>query len=180
MIVIILLLYLTNQIFGMALLDKVLSNVHACGIELAFEGDAVPSNIIGWQPFYNSLFDNATFEKAYASLSSIFFNEESTPTPSGPSYKQKLTWRFPEHDPYRSERIALIHKIKFVKFKFTSGLDLVVGRNDVFQNAKPVIKVSSDGQLCVVEVETMSISPAGFTPNPNAYGLPTFIPLSFL
>lgn len=164
----------------MVLLDKVLSNVHACSIELVFEGDVVPSNITGWQPFYNSLFENATFEKAYASLSSIFFSEESIPSAAGTSYKQKLTWRFPEHDANRSERIALIHLIKFVKFKFTSGLDLIVGRNDVFQNAKPIIKVSSDGQLCVVEVETTSIYPAGFTPNPNAYGLPTFIPLSLL
>jgi len=164
----------------MVLLDRVLSNIHACGIELVFEGDVVPSNITGWQPFYNSFFENATFEKAYASLSSIFFSEESIQGPAGTYYKQKATWRFPEHDANRSERIALIHLIKFIKFKFTSGLDLIVGRNDVFQNSKPIIKVSSDGQLCVVEVETTSIFPSGFTPNPSAYGLPNIVPLSLL
>jgi len=162
------------------LLDKVLSNVFACAIELSFNSNAVPSNIPGWQPFYNSTFINYDFQKAYATSASIFFSEESSTTPSGPSYKQKLTWRFPENDKNRAERIALIHQIKFVKFKFTNGLDLVVGRNDVNQNAKPQIKTSSDGQLCQVEVETISMVPAGFTPNLNSFGLPTFIPLSLI
>lgn len=161
------------------LLDRVLSNVHACAIEIATQGNSLPSNIEGWQPFYNSIFVNADFQTCYASLQSIDFNEEGTSTASGPLYKQKLTWRFPENDQYRADRIAFIHKIKFVKFKFNNGTDLVFGRNDVDQNSPPNIKTSSDGQLCIVELETQSIFPSGFTPNFDAFGLPVFIPLSF-
>jgi hypothetical protein len=164
----------------MSLLDRVITNVHACGIELAFQGEASPSHIEGWQPFYNSIFEGATFEKAYASMSSIFFEEQSVSSPSGPLYTQKATFRFPENDKFRAERIALIHQIKFVKFKFTNRLDLVIGRNDITTNSTPTIKVSSDGQLCQVELETKSIAPAGFTPNINAFGLPTFVPLSLI
>lgn len=162
------------------LLDKVLSNVHPCAIELSFNSNAIPSNIPGWQPFYNSTFENLDFEKTYASLSSIDFSEESNVSAAGTSYKQKVTFRFPENDQYRSERIALMHTIRYIKFKFTNGLDLVIGRNDVAQNTKPSIKTSSNGRICQVEVETLSITPAGFTPNPNAYGLPSLIPLSLI
>lgn len=163
----------------MTLLDKVLSNVHACAIEIAFEGDTIPSTITGWQPFHNSLFENATFHKAYATLSSLEFSEESISSASGTSFRQKIIWRFPENDKNRAERIALIHKIKFVKFIYTNGQHLVFGRNDISQNTKPKIQTNSNGQLCQVEMESLSISPAAFTPNPNWFGLPSLIPLSF-
>ena len=160
------------------ILDKVISNVFACGIEVAFTGDASPSDITGWQPFYNSIFLNATFNKAYASISSLEFGEESETSVSGVSYNQKVTWRFPENDPQRSERIALLHTIKYLKFKFTNHSDYVLGRNDANQNTKPVVKVSSNGRLCQVEVSSKSIYPSGVTPNLNWFGLPTFIPLT--
>ena len=161
------------------LLDRVLSNIHACAIELAFVGDTIPSNVSEWQPFYNSLFVAADFQKAYATHSSIEFNEEGTSTASGPLYKQKLIWRFPDSDEKRAQRIALIHKVKFVKFKFTEGPDLVFGRNDITQNSPPNIKTTSNGQLCQVEIETQSIFPSGYTTNTNPYSLPVFIPLIF-
>ena len=161
-------------------LDRVKSNVHACAIEIAFTGIANPSVIEGWQPFYNSIFEASDFQKAYASLSSIDFGEESATTAAGTYWKQKASFRFPENDEYRSERIALLHKIKFVKFKFTNGRDLIIGRNDFNQNTLPSIKNASDGQLCQIDVESQSIFPSGFTPNPNTYGLPTFIPLSLV
>lgn len=167
------------KIVDMALLDKVLSNVHACGIELAFVGDTIPSNVDDWQPFYNSLLVATDFQKAYASVSSIEFNEEGISTTAGPSYKQKLVWRFPEADSKRAERIALIHKIKFVKFKFTNQKDLIFGRNDINQNSFPNIKTTSNGRLCQVEIETQSIFPSGYSPIGDIIGLPVFIPLIF-
>lgn len=160
--------------------DKVNSNVHACGIEICFSGDAVPSTITGWQPFYNSLFDGADFSKFYASLSSIDFSEESASTAAGTSFKHTISWRFPENDSMRAERIALLHTIKYVKIKFTNGRDLVVGRNDFNQNAKPIIKTVSNGRLCGVTIESLSITPAGFTPRIDAFGLPTLVPVTLI
>jgi hypothetical protein len=161
------------------LLDKVLSNVYARAIELSFQGNAVPSTITGWQPFYNTTFATTNFSKSYAAISSINFFEESVTSAAGVSYKQKISWKFPYNDAHRSERIALIHQIKFVKLKFTNKQDLVIGRNDYNQNTLPTIKTSSDGQLCVVEIETQSIFPSGFTPNIGSFGLPCFIPVTF-
>ena len=161
------------------LLDKVLSNVYARAIELSFQGTVAPSSIAGWQPFYNATYDNANFSKLYAALSSITFLEESSSSAAGVSYKQKIYWKFPDNDAHRSERIALLHQIKFVKLKFTNKQDLVIGRNDYLQNTLPTITTSSDGQLCVVEIETQSIFPSGFTPNTGSFGFPCFIPVTF-
>lgn len=164
----------------MALLDRVVSNVHACGIEIATVGNALPSNITGWQPFYNSLFEAADFVPANTTFASVFFDEESVSSTAGTSFKQRAVFSFPEHDAQRSERIAFLFKIKFVKFKFTSGRDLVIGRNDFEQNTLPTITVKSNGNMCFVTVESVSISPAGFTPRIDAFGLPTFVPLTLV
>lgn len=163
----------------MQLLDRVLSNIHLCGVELSFNATVVPSNIDGWQPFYNSTFQNYDFEKAYASLASINFDEESNDVNAGISYKQKVTFRFPNSDAQRSNRINLLGQVKFIKLKQTNGLDIVFGRNDFNQNARPKMKIKQNEQLCEVSFETTSIFPSGYTPNLNAFGLPVFIPLSF-
>ena len=164
----------------MAVLDKVFANVHACAIEFAFEGEATPSAIEGWQPFYNSLFPEVDFQKAYATFPSITFEEESVTSSAGTSYRQKVTYAFPEHDSQRAERIALLHKLKYVKIKFTGRLDLVIGRNDFNQNARPNIKTVSNGQTCGVTIESMAIFPAGFTPRADAFGLPTLVPITLI
>lgn len=160
------------------LLDKVLSNIQLCGVEVSFNASVVPSAIAGWQPFYNATFENYDFQKAYASLSSIDFSEESSESNAGTIYKQKVEFRFPNADPNRAARIELLKKVVFIKLKQTNGLDIVIGRNDSGQNAKPKFKVKQNKQLCEVSFESLSITPAGYTPRQNAYGLPVFIPLS--
>ena len=164
----------------MQLLEKVNNRTFICGIELSFNSVAVPSAIEGWQLFYNTTFSNADFEKAYAGKSSFDFGEESFDSPAGTSYKQKLVFRFPVTDPKRAERIALLRKVNYVKLKTTLGLDIIIGRNDYNQNTRPIIKVKNNEQTAEITVETQSIFPSGFTPNPNAYGLPSLIPLTLI
>lgn len=161
------------------ILDRVYTNVNACGIEVAFQGVSIPSVIAGWQPFFNETFQNTTFQKAYASISSIVFEEVSSTENGNTSYKQKIQFRFPVTDSFRSERIALLQKIKFIKVKLNNGADIVLGRNDVTQNAFPNIKIESSTGFSGITVETQSIFSAGFTPNLNQYALPSFIPISF-
>mgnify|MGYP003406115187 FL=1 len=160
------------------LLDKVLSNVHLCGVEISFNATVKPSDISGWQPFYNSTFDNYDFQKAYASLSSIDYGEESVESNAGTSYKQKIAFRFPNSDKNRASRIELLKKVKFIKLKQTNGLDIVIGRNDSAQNCKPKMKVKQNEQMCEVSFESLSISPSGYTPRTDAFGLPSLIPLT--
>lgn len=164
----------------MELLDRVVSNVIFCGIEISFYGVSVPSIIEDWQPFYNSTFESADFKKTYASLISIDFSEENSQSNAGTSYKQKISFRFPNSDAFRANRIALFQKTKYVKLKQTNGLDIVIGRNDYYQNALPVIRTKTNEQLTEIEIETQSIFPSGFTPNPNAFGFPALIPLNLI
>lgn len=162
----------------MQLLDKVKSNILLCGIELCFNGDAVPSKIDGFQPFFNSIFIDSDFHKTYTSPVSINFDEENEDSKSGYYYKQKVTFRFPNSDKDRANRVDLMTQIKFVKIKQTNGLDIVVGRNDFYQNSAPKIKIKSNEDLTEVSVESSSIYPTGYTPNTSGFGLPTLIPVT--
>lgn len=161
------------------LLDKVLSNVHLCGVELSFDATAIPSVIEGWEPFYNSTFEDYDFQKAYASLSSIDFGEESSENNGGIFYKQKIVFRFPNSDKNRPSRIELLKKVKYIKLMQTNGLDILIGRNDSKQNAKPKMKIKQNEQLCEVSFESSSMYPSGYAPRTTAYGLPSLIPLTF-
>lgn len=161
----------------MEILDRVISNSNICKVYLAFSGASQASILAGWQPFYNSTFQNSDFNKTYASLSSIDFEEASINSPAGTSYDQKVVFRFPKNDSHRAERIALMQKIKFVKLSFSNGLDLVVGRNDYNQNTAPRIKIKTNKKLCEVSVECKSIFPSGHTPSEAQFGLPTLIPV---
>lgn len=154
----------------MDILDRVTTSSNICKVHLAFSGVASPSVIQGWQPFYNTLFTDAVFNKTYASLSSIDFDETESESPAGPFYTQLISFRFPVTDKHRAERIALLRKIKFVKLSFTNGLDLVVGRNDFTQNARPSIKVKTNAKLCEVTIECKSTFPAAYTPSVEEVG----------
>jgi hypothetical protein len=163
----------------MQLLDKVRTNINACAIELSFDGVSKASVIEGWQPFYNSIMENAEFHKAGVSISSINYAQESVTSAAGTSYKQKVIFRFPNGDAYRADRIALMQKIKFVNIKLSDGRLLTIGRNDFNQNTKPIIKTTENSKACEVEIESQSIFPSGYTPSYDRFGLPVFIPLSF-
>jgi hypothetical protein len=145
------------------LTDRVTDNVHICGVEIAFTGKAIPSINPVWQRLYNSIFEDDDFQKVYAGLSSLQFNEESVNAPAGIYYNQKVTFRFPTTDNLRADRLVLFTKIKFLKLILTNGLEIVVGRNDFEQNAKPKVEIKTNEQLAEVEISTSSIFPSGYT-----------------
>lgn len=157
------------------LLDRVKVNPNICGVELAFVGELSPTNIPDWQQFYNSFMDELDFTKTYIGLGSVAFAEESQQSPSGPLYKQSVIIRFPSTDGNRSERIELMQRVKFVKLKLTNGLDIVIGRNDIKQNARPKIEIKTNVKTAEAKFETVSMFSAGFVPNPDAYGLPLIL-----
>ena len=164
----------------MALFDKVKSVPNICGVELAFNGDLLPSIIEGYQPFINSLMQNTDFTKTYFGVGSVSFSEESDDNAAGDSWTQKLVIRFPSSDDSRAYRLATFHKVKFIRIKLTNGRDLVMGRNDFTQNARPLVKTSTNANIGQAEFQTVSITPLGYTPNPDAGGLPDFIPLDLI
>ena len=160
----------------MVALDRIRTNANICSIEIAFKGISIPSVLEGWQPFYNSTFDDADFTQAYSTLSSLEFAEEKINNAAGPSYKQKVVFRFPANDAQRTERIVLLEKIKFVKLNLTEGQSILIGRNDYNQNKLPEIGIKTNHHFCEVSIEALSISPSGFVPSSN-FGLPSLIPV---
>jgi len=147
----------------MVLLDKVLDNVNICDIEISFVANLLPSIDPLWQPFYNATIQNNDFTPTYFSKGSIDFKEESETTSAGIKYKQKFSFRFPCADAIRAERISLLLTAKFLRFKLTNGFWLTVGRNDYFQNTKPLLKIKTNKQLCDLEGETQSIYPTAYS-----------------
>lgn len=161
----------------MQLTDRVKDNPNICGVELGFSGELLAANIPEWQPFFNSSMLGIDFTKTHIGLGSVAFAEESEDSPAGTSYKQSVTIRFPSTDKNRSERIALMNKVRFVKIKLTNGLDLVIGRNDFEQNARPRIKIKTNTKTAEAEFATVSVFPAGFVPNPNFIDSLALIPV---
>lgn len=145
------------------LLSKVKSNINLCKVEISFDdsGSTLPYSGNVWQKFYDTL-STSVFYETYTSLVSINYQSEKEETPAGPGYKNKVTFRFPNSDEKRSERIALFEKIKYVKLTQNNGLVLFIGRNDFFQNSPPKIKINDTEQLCTVEITSLSISPVGY------------------
>jgi hypothetical protein len=161
----------------MGLLDRVTVNPNICGIELAFTGELTAANIPDWQQFNNSSMLAVDFAKTHIGLGSVSFGEESQDNPAGPSYKQSVTIRFPSTDDNRSQRIELMQRVKFIKLKLTSGRDLVIGRNDFKQNARPKIKIKTNIKTAEVEFQTVSIFSTGFVSNPDLLNNSALIPI---
>ena len=171
---------LAQNLNFMSLYSRVRSNPGICGLELAFTGTLLPSIIEGYQPFNNSLTQGTDFQPASFGLGSVSFIEESQESNAGKSYKQKLIIRFLTSDKSRAYRMDALQKVKYLKIKLSNGRDLVLGRNDFEQNARPAIQSKADEKMATVEFETVSIVSAGYTPNIDASGLPDFIPLDLI
>lgn len=154
--------------------------VTICGIEIATTGDVKPSAIAEWQPFYNSIIENSDFTKTYIGLGSVNFNEQSSKTNAGPIYRQKIEFKFPSNDKYRSQRINYFSKIKFIKVLLSNGSAFIIGRNDFAQNAKPKFVVKSNVHLTEIELQTVSIFATGFTSISSQFGLPGNIPFTLI
>lgn len=151
-----------------------------CDILISFTGELTPSGIEGWQRFYNSIGVDIDFFKTYFRKASVSFSENSNRSSSGTFYTQKLTLSFPEKfDGLRADRIAQLDKIKFITLNMSNGKSLVLGRNDFNQNTKPKIEVQSNNKFTQLSVEFQSIFPTGYIPTVDAFGLPTFFPVSF-
>lgn len=163
----------------MELLDRVNINPNICGVQLAFNGQLTAANIPDWQPFYNSTQFAVDFTKTYIGLGSVQFEEESDSGLAGTSYKQSVVIRFPVNDANRSDRVELLQNVKFIKLLLTDGRELVIGRNDYLQNARPKIKTKTNIKTAEAEFQTVSMFSAGFVSDINSVGLPTLIPISF-
>jgi hypothetical protein len=161
----------------MAILDRVRVNPNICAVEVAFRGQLTAANIPDWQQFYNSTMLDLDFTKTHVGLGSVSFGEESDNSAAGTIYKQSVTIRFPTTDENRADRIELLQHVKFLKLKLTNGRDIIIGRNDYLQNARPRIKTKTNIKTAEVEFQTLSMFPSGFVANSDLFYSPALIPL---
>lgn len=146
----------------MAIFDKVKGNPQICGVELDFDGQLTPEKSNAIQNFYNSSSIGAEWNASYFGKTTVSFSETSKNSNAGVSYNQSLSIKFPSNDNSRSERLETFKFVKFVKIKFTNNTQLVIGRNDYFQNTPPTVTINSDNKFSIITFNVVSIFSAGF------------------
>ncbi|WP_116787642.1 hypothetical protein [Flavobacterium psychrotrophum] len=146
----------------MSLFERVNSFASICGIEVSLRGSFDPVAMKGYHEFYNSRAHAVKYETMYYGKASVSFSEESEESAAGTSFKQTLSIRFPATDDMRAYRLARLHKVRFIKIKLSDDKDLIMGRNDFEQNARPQIQSKSTEHLAEVQFTTVSIAPSGF------------------
>ena len=157
------------------LFARVAGLVTICGIELSLTGNFEPVSLDGFQQFNDSKPRGIVYQDAYHGKASVSFTEESDESNAGLSWKQSLSIRFPVTDERRAYRLATIHKVRFIKIKFSNDKSLIMGRNDFAQNARPKIQSKTTEHLAEVQFQTVSIEPAGYT----SFEDPDFFPNVF-
>jgi len=146
----------------MSLLQKVNEAPFISKISLDFTGILTATNEQETQNFFNSTGNELTWEDAYFGKRKVKFQETEKNVKGVSVFTQVLKINFPNSDKNRAARITFIKKAKFVKLELSNGLILVMGRNDFFQNKRPVIKASSDHKVTSVTFTTKSIFSTGY------------------
>lgn len=159
--------------------NKVLVLPHICGIELVATNSPIPSIGTSLQPFYNTYVQNSTSKEAYVSPSKARYTESSKKVRAGLAHEQKLQLQFPSNDPLRVERIKEFIKIRYVYIKLSSGMVFYFGRNDLFQNSKPKIDITSSENITQITYTLQSIQPIGFTNGSFDFQLSEEFPANF-
>lgn len=164
----------------MSIFNRVSAFATICGIELAYSATVLPSVLEGYQPFANNFLEEGDFEKAHFGKASVSLAEESGETNAGIPYNQKLTIQFPTSDAARATRLAAFPKVRYIKIILSTGKVLLMGRNDFEQNTRPTVQTKATEHMAQVSFETVSITPLGYLPNPEASGLPDSIPIDLI
>lgn len=151
----------------MSLLNKIQLPPTACKIALYFNAAIKPEESEELGGFYATNVISGTEEQLYTSSGSVKFSEKGNETAAGMLYKQTLTFQLPTTDALRAQRIDQFKKVKFINLVFSNGAKLFFGRNDVDQNTKPKVTVSSDDKLTKIEFSQKNIVPLGFKVQSN-------------
>ena len=146
----------------MELLDKVKVNPEICHISLDFDGGLNADYSKAAQNFYNSKENGNNWNKTHFGKTTVSFQEDSKTSDAGESFTQTLSIKFPSNDDHRSDRIAFFKFVKFIKLDLTNGAQMVLGRNDYFQNKTPKVTTRSTHKFTTVTFVIESIFAAGF------------------
>lgn len=164
----------------MILAEKVANLSNICGIALDFSAAPIPSYSDYGQRFYDSYLVGSAAQVVYYGKRTVSFSENLKQSRAGDYWEIKFSMQFPSNDKDRVLRIEEFRKAKYILVQLNSGKVLLIGRNDITQNAKPKVNIKNTEQLTLVEFITLSIAPSGFLPDYNAGLFPHSIPVNFL
>ena len=145
--------------------SKVNNQVFICSLKFHFDGKFEHLYFSGAAPdqdqrFYESIHKSGTAaDPSYFSSGSFSFTETSQESDAGTFYRQEAAFRFPSNDKLRSQRIEKLKQLKYLEMILNDGSSFVMGRNDIDQNAKPVVRTQSNFHLTEVRLSTDSILP---------------------
>lgn len=158
---------------------KVQSVPNICKVFLDFTGRSIAFNPTAAN-FGDTLISNGLIQETYFHKGSIQFAENSSETSAGTKYDQTVNISFNSSDPDRAKRIQELHKIRHIILVLTNNENIVIGRNDYFQNKKPKVNTVSNHIKTAAEIYTESIIPASNYIGNVLVGLPDIIPLTLI
>lgn len=142
------------------------------GKSIAFNPDAVN--------FHHTVITNGFIEESYFHKSTIQFSESASELAAGTKFEQKLSMSFNNSDPNRADRMMELFTVRHIILELTNGERLVLGRNDYFQNKKPIISVNSDHIKLTAEFYSESIIPISKYIDNVLIGLPNILPMTLI
>lgn len=148
-----------------------------CGLLVAQNATVVPTHSAGaFQTFYDSSLVENDFTPIYNSVGKVSFTEQGQKTKSGHLFTQELVFRLPNGDTQRSIRLAQLLQSRFFAIALTTGKFLLMGRNDITQNASPVITSRSLPSTTEITVSTTTIHSTGYLYIEGSPAFPFVIP----
>lgn len=146
----------------MQLLQKVTSKAFISKIYIDYIGLLNAISGSDHQNFFDAVGNEFTWKDIHFGKQSVSFKESEKQAKSGSIYTQTLSISFPNTDGQRTDRIEKIKTANFVQIELSNGQKLVMGRNDFYQNKKPVIKASSSALKTTITFTTQSMFSIGY------------------
>lgn len=141
--------------------NKVQASPNACFVGLFFSGSPEVMRSTDGK-FYSSKLSPDHKADVYTTAGTIKISETGKDSRAGMVYTQTIEFIMPTTDNLRAVRIDQFKKTKFVSVTLTTGQTLFFGRNDVRQNTRPKVTISSTEKLTKIQFSQNSISPLAF------------------
>lgn len=149
-----------------------------CELRLVTDASILPAARGSQQPFFNTHYSSGNIKPAYFGRSTISYSQTGKDTPSGHLYEQRLSVSFRNSDLLNAKRIEEYRSVKFIIIKM-DGVELILGRNDYFQNTSPVAEIQNTINNVEVSYRTFSIFPLGTSNGSADHLFGEDIPINF-
>ncbi len=150
-----------------------------CKVYFSFSGKSLAYNPLEPE-FENTILSNGLIQETYFHKGSIQFSENSKQINAGTIYEQTLSISFNSSDANRSTRITTLEKANHIIIILTNGEKFIMGRNDFYQNKKPILNTTNNHIKTSAEFYCESIIPISKYIGNVLIGTPGIVPLDLM